>query len=85
MLETGDVLPRQIEDAPDIGFFLRRHDEDAAEDFEFLFGDDAIGLGHFAGQRDDGDGEGDARIAVAVQEEMAGDRAHQSAHGAGDK
>ena len=27
--EAGHVLARQVEDAPDIGFFLRRHAEDA--------------------------------------------------------
>ena len=36
MLEAGDVLARQVEDAPDIGFFFRRHAEDAAEDVELL-------------------------------------------------
>ena len=56
------VLAGEIEDAPDIGFFLRRHAENPEEDSEFLFGDDAIGLGHLAGQRDHRDGEDYAGI-----------------------
>jgi len=46
MFEPGNVLARQVEDAPDIGLLLGRHPEHALEHGEFFFGDDAVGARH---------------------------------------
>ena len=85
MFKAGNVLARQIENPPHIGLFLWRHGEDAAEDFEFLLGGDAIGLGHLAGQRDHRDGESDPGIGFTVEDEMPRQRANQRAHRTADK
>jgi hypothetical protein len=45
----------------------------------------AIGARHLARQRHHRDGEGDAGIGFAVDEEMADHRAHHRADGAADK
>ena len=59
--------------------------KDAPEDLELFFRGHAVGLGHLAGQRDHRDGEGDAGIALVVEEEMPGHGADQRAHGAADQ
>ena len=80
-LVARHILARQIEDAPHIGLFLRRHARRPQEGGEFRLGDHAVGLGHFSGQRDHRDGEDHAGIGFAVENEMAGHRAHQRADG----
>ena len=52
-LVAGRVLAGEIEDAPHIGLFRRRHAEDADERFDLVVGDDAVGLRHLGAERDD--------------------------------
>ena len=75
----------QIENATDIGLFLRRHAEPFAKDFEFFLRDDAVSACHLASQCDHRDGECHTWIAFPVQKKMAGQCSHQRAHGSGDK
>ena len=79
------ILAREIEDAPHIGFFLRRHARRRAGRWRIPLRWRCRRPWPFSRQRDHRDGEGHAGIAFAVEDEMAGDGADQRAHGAADQ
>ncbi len=85
-LVAGGVLLRQAEDAVDAGLLAWRDAEQTMEGLDLVVGHRAVGLRHLGGERDHRDGEDDARriarrdlLHLAVDQEMAGQRADQRA------
>lgn len=80
---TCGILSREIEDAPDVGFFGGRDTEYAKEGIDLVVRDYSIRLRHFGPKRDDRDGESNARFIVLfpVEKDVAGYRARKRADG----
>ena len=81
---TGGTPPRHVEEEIDIGALFGRYGKDPVKRGNFALGDGAVGLRHFRGKRDDGDGEanlfggGRTRLALHLGHHDPGTRLFRS-------